>query len=70
MAQRGNVVHSVGRFSVVELVEIRIDDTREVIGYVILGPGADSTWMYGFEEAIAAADQLDDDYRPTPGPKF
>lgn len=66
---RGNVIHSAGRFSVVEVVEIHLDGGREVIGYVITGPGADSSWLYGsLEEAIAAAEELDDGYRPSPGP--
>ncbi|QLF92294.1 hypothetical protein HW090_03385 [Pseudomonas sp. ABC1] len=71
MAQRGNVVRSKGRFSVVEMVKTYLDGKREVIGYVITGPGADSTWLYGsIEEAVAAVDELDDGYRPTPGPGF
>ncbi|MCY1370160.1 hypothetical protein D9M69_572430 [compost metagenome] len=69
MAQSGNVVYSKGAFSVVEVVETYLDGRSDVIGYVITGPGADSTWLYGsFEEAIAIANELDDDYRPSSGP--
>ncbi|MCY1556238.1 hypothetical protein D9M68_929740 [compost metagenome] len=53
----------------VEVVETYLDGRSDVIGYVITGPGADSTWLYGsFEEAIAIANELDDDYRPSSGP--
>ena len=57
--------------SVVEVVEIHLDGGREVIGYVITGPGADSTWLYGsLEEAIVTVEELDDGCRPSPGPRM
>lgn len=67
MAQRGNVVHSAGRFSVVEVVETYLDGRREVTGYVVDGPGVDSTWMGSLEEAVAVVDRLT---RPRPGPRM
>ncbi len=69
MAQSGNVINSKGAFSVVEVVETYLDGRSDVIGDVITRPGAESAWLYGsFEEAIAVADELDDDYRPSSGP--
>lgn len=68
MAQLGNAVSSKGRFKVVELVEVYLDDTREVIGYVIVGPGADSNWSYStIEAALSAIDDLVKKSRPSSG---
>jgi len=67
MQQRGKVVYAKGKFSVVELLETYLDGTKEIIGFVVTGPGADSTWIYGdIGQAIALADELDDSYRPQP----
>lgn len=65
MAQLGNVVSSKGRFQIVEMVEVYLDDTREVVGYVIDGPGADSKWMFpSIEEAMSAIEKLEEKSRP------
>lgn len=65
MAQLGDVVSSKGRFRVVEMVEVYLDDTREVVGYVIVGPGADSKWMYSsIEAALSAIEKLEEKSRP------
>jgi len=41
----------VGEFRVVEVVEVYQDaKTIEVVGFNILGPGSDETWLYSLEE--------------------
>lgn len=41
----------VGEFRVVEVVEVYQDGkTIEVLGFNILGPGSDETWLYSLEE--------------------
>lgn len=68
MAQFGNVVSSKGRFNVVEMVEVYLDDTREVVGFVIVGPGVDSAWLYStVEEALSAIDDIVKTSRPSSG---
>lgn len=69
--QQGAAVYTKGKFTVYERVVIHIDNTREVVGYQLIGPGADSTWLYDLDSAIAAADELDSksQLRSTPGPR-
>ncbi|KAA0995496.1 MULTISPECIES: hypothetical protein [unclassified Pseudomonas] len=69
--QRGAAVYTKGKFTVYERVMIHLDNTREVVGYQLIGPGADSTWIYDLDSAIAAADDLDSKSKPSsmPGPR-
>ncbi|MBV6415413.1 MAG: hypothetical protein OMOMHJEC_03301 [Xanthomonadales bacterium] len=65
--KRGRTVATVGAYSVVEFLEIYLDGTRGVLGYHLLGPGADSDWLHGsVEEAESAAHKLINPH-PVPG---
>ncbi|WP_122663545.1 hypothetical protein [Pseudomonas viridiflava] len=71
MKKLGSVKYTKGAISVVELIETYLDGTTELLGYVLTGPGADSTWMYSsLGDAIAAADELDPDTRPSRTPRM
>ena len=39
-----------GECTVVEQIEVDVDGSIEVVGFRILGPGSDSTWLYGADE--------------------
>lgn len=62
--QRGAAVYTKGKFTVFEILETYLDDTSKVVGYQLIGPGADSTWIYDLAPAIAAADELDSKSKP------
>ena len=65
MKKHGDVKYSKGRFSVVELREVHIDGTFELVGFVLTGPGVDGNYMYAnFKEAVAKADKHFRDNRP------
>lgn len=66
MRENGKVVRSEGPYKIVEVVETYKDGTKEVIGYVLLGPGSDSTWLFSLESAIERLDSLLKDQEPTP----
>jgi hypothetical protein len=58
MQEHGKVVRQDGEFRVVEVLERYLDDSTEVIGYHVLGPGADRTWLYSEPDAFVAVDNL------------
>ncbi|WP_433734995.1 hypothetical protein [Pseudomonas monteilii] len=61
MLEQGSVVATVGNYQVVEVVETYLDDTTEVVGYVVIGPGSDSSWIHPtLEAAKGAASDLDE----------
>jgi hypothetical protein len=63
--KRGAAVYSKGKFTVYERVQTHLDDTKEVVAYELVGPGADSTWLYDLDAAIADADRLDAKSKPS-----
>ena len=56
---RGSAVYTKGKFTVFEIVELDLDDNREIVGYQLVGPDAESTWLYDLRSAISAADYLE-----------
>lgn len=66
MASRGAVVHTIGAYKVYEVIETSLNNQTKVIGYHVVGPKADSTWLYDLEAAIKAANDLG---KPTSTPK-
>jgi hypothetical protein len=45
MQRRGRTVRVEPPFSVVEWIEISQDNKSKVLGYNILGPGSDESWL-------------------------
>lgn len=43
MESRGTVIHAVGKYQVYEVIKTYLDNTTEIIGHRVEGPGADST---------------------------
>ena len=62
MTQDGNR-ERVGEYIVVEQLQDDLDDSSQVIGYNIRGPGADPTWLYTAEEVVAKLKELTEDRR-------
>jgi hypothetical protein len=58
MQRRGNVVRKEGPYSIVEVLNVRLDGTAEVAGYNLIGPGADSSWLESIESAIGKMNTL------------
>jgi len=60
MFELGSVVATVGDYTVVEAIQTFFDGNTEVVGYWVLGPGADSSWVHPtLEAAQAKASDLD-----------
>ncbi|UWF46920.1 hypothetical protein NYP20_16345 [Pseudomonas sp. N3-W] len=64
MLKRGSVSKGgKGSYKVFPMYEVGPDNVEQFIGYVVVGPGSDSTRLVTtIEEAIAIAEKLSDDY--------
>ncbi len=40
----------LGELTVVEQIEVDVHGSIEVVGFKIVGPGSDLTWLYGADE--------------------
>jgi hypothetical protein len=58
MQRPGQTVRTEGQYRIVELIEIHLDDTREVLGYNVFGPDIDGRFLYDREAADSAVDKL------------
>ena len=50
MQRRGRTVRVEPPFSVVEWIEMYKNNKFEVLGYKILGPGSDESWLYSKDQ--------------------
>lgn len=66
MKERGKTIRAVGPYYIAELVEVYLDGTRDVLGYNVIGPGADSSWLHTEDEAHAALDRFVARDKPSP----
>ena len=57
--KRDPKVVRVGKFTVREVIKPYLDDTIEVVGYNIIGPGSDPTWNYSVEQVEPTLRELD-----------
>lgn len=58
MESRGAVIHTAGNYQVYEIIKRYLDDTTEIIGHCVEGPGADSTRLLSKEDAVKMANDL------------
>ncbi|KKI23290.1 hypothetical protein CFBP3846_03121 [Pseudomonas syringae pv. avii] len=58
MESRGTVIHAVGKYQVYEVIKTYLDNTTEIIGHRVEGPGADSTSLLSKDDAVKIANDL------------
>lgn len=57
MVQRGQAVRKIGEYCIYQLVETQPNGSVSVVGYLLIGPGAELEFAT-LEDAIAAAEEL------------
>jgi hypothetical protein len=63
MEKRGALVQTIGNYKIYERIHTALNNRESIVGYQLLGPGADTTWNFDLEVAIKEARNLDDKHR-------